>query len=264
MIIAITNCKSMKQDYACPAKELYSKSYVFRAQKDFFESQYDTFYILSAKYGLINSNTIIEPYNESVMVEGQTHFKTTHTGEWSKEEQAKWVEKVKIQLNRLLNLEQIKEIHFHVTGTYWNPIKKYFEDHPKVVYVKQQMNPPTQQKQYIFALQKAQQGENLNNCISFLSTLVKGEEEKEKWFYHPNHKSVFGKTKDVKKLYDWVDMGGLHRVSMSRSKQHKGWVIRQDLIPYLYEVGGEGSGKWRMKKDHPNIELQRQISYKEL
>jgi hypothetical protein len=67
----------------------------------------------------------------------------------------------------LLELKDVTEVHFHVTGTYWGPIKKSFENHPKVVHVKQQQNPPTAQKQYIYALQKTKAGESLNNVINF-------------------------------------------------------------------------------------------------
>ena len=53
MIIAITNCKAMKQDYACSVDEMYSKSYVYRAQRGFFTKAYDKYLIFSAKYGLL-------------------------------------------------------------------------------------------------------------------------------------------------------------------------------------------------------------------
>ena len=58
MIVAITNCRSMKQDYTCSAEEMYSKSYVFRAQKDFFNLAYDEYYILSSYYGVIPHDKI--------------------------------------------------------------------------------------------------------------------------------------------------------------------------------------------------------------
>jgi len=262
MIIAITNCKSMKQNYTCPAGEMYSKSYVHRAQTEFFDYNYDSQYILSAKHGLITPDYVMDPYNESVMEDGQTHFKTTHIGSWSKDTKKEWVIKVTKQINDLLELKDVTEVHFHVTGTYWNPIKKSFENHPKVVYVKQQQNPPTAQKQYIYALQKTKAGESLDKVIEFVSTLVKGESEDEKWFYHPEEESVYGKTKDVKFKYpEWVDMGGLHRVSMSRSKQHKGWVIHEFLLPYLYKTK---KGDWRLKRDHPPLKLKKQTSFKDI
>lgn len=262
MIIAITNCKSMKQDYTCPAGEMYSKSYVFRAQTEFFKPNYDSYYILSAKFGLITPDYVMDPYNESVMEDGQTHFKTTHVGNWSKETKKEWTTKVTNQISDLLELKDVTEVHFHVTGTYWNPIKKFFENHPKVVYIKQQQNPPTAQKQYIYALQKTQNGEPLNNTLEFLSTLVQGKPESDKWFYHPEEESIFGKTKDVKYVHpEWVDMGGLHRVSMSRSKQHKGWVIHKFLLPFLYKTE---KGAWRLKRDHPSLELEVQTSFKDI
>jgi hypothetical protein len=45
--------------------------------------------------------------------------------------------------------------------------------------------------------------------LLIFSTLVKGEPEDDKWFYHPEEESIYGKTKDVKfKHPEWVDMGG--------------------------------------------------------
>ena len=50
MKVAITNCRSMKQTYPCSAEEMYSKSYVFRAQKDLFNLAYDRYLILSSQH----------------------------------------------------------------------------------------------------------------------------------------------------------------------------------------------------------------------
>lgn len=67
MNIAITNCRSMKQDYTCSAEEMYSKSYVFRAQKDLFNLAYDRYLILSSHHGLILPTKIIDPDRKSVV-----------------------------------------------------------------------------------------------------------------------------------------------------------------------------------------------------
>ena len=63
MKIAILGCKGVKQNYTCPAEEMYSKSYIFSKQLEIVNKNYDKYYILSSKYGLITPDTIIEPYD---------------------------------------------------------------------------------------------------------------------------------------------------------------------------------------------------------
>ena len=63
--LAIISCKSGKMDYACEAKELYSKNVFFREQFAFLEAAYDKILIASAKYDLILPTKIIEPYELS-------------------------------------------------------------------------------------------------------------------------------------------------------------------------------------------------------
>jgi hypothetical protein len=63
MKIAILGCKGVKQNYTCPAEEMYNKSYIFSKQLEIIKKNYDKYYILSSKYGLITPDTIIEPYD---------------------------------------------------------------------------------------------------------------------------------------------------------------------------------------------------------
>jgi hypothetical protein len=63
MKIAILNCKGTKQNYKCSAEEMYSASIFFSRQLQIVKSNYDSYYILSSKYGLITPDTIIEPYD---------------------------------------------------------------------------------------------------------------------------------------------------------------------------------------------------------
>ena len=73
MTIAILGCKGLKQDYTCPAEEMYMKSYIFSKQLEIIKKNYDKYYILSSKYGLITPHTIIEPYN-LIFEPPQTNF----------------------------------------------------------------------------------------------------------------------------------------------------------------------------------------------
>ena len=69
MIIFIA-CTKKKQDHPCKAKEMYRPSQLFRGGWKYAESlKPDAIYILSAKYGLLNPETIIEPYEKTLITE---------------------------------------------------------------------------------------------------------------------------------------------------------------------------------------------------
>jgi hypothetical protein len=63
--LAIISCKSGKMNYACEAKELYSKNVFFREQFSFLDKAYNKVLIASAKYNLILPTKVIEPYELS-------------------------------------------------------------------------------------------------------------------------------------------------------------------------------------------------------
>ncbi|AGA67862.1 hypothetical protein Desdi_0314 [Desulfitobacterium dichloroeliminans LMG P-21439] len=65
--IALISCTSLKENYRCPAKELYFKSPTFRLAYAFAEIVADHTYILSAKYGLVSIDDILAPYNETLL-----------------------------------------------------------------------------------------------------------------------------------------------------------------------------------------------------
>ena len=72
MILLVTACGSKKEEKPAPAWKLYKSSrirYLYRKAKEFNIP----FYILSAKYGLVNSEQIIEPYDE-IMTEEKCKF----------------------------------------------------------------------------------------------------------------------------------------------------------------------------------------------
>lgn len=66
-VVALISCTKRKLDYACRAKDLYSKSNLFRHSYRYATIITDKIYILSAKHGLVDENTIIEPYDETLM-----------------------------------------------------------------------------------------------------------------------------------------------------------------------------------------------------
>ena len=241
MIVAVTNCRSMKQDYICPAEEMYSKSYVFRAQKDLFNVAYDRYLILSSKHGLILPTTTIEPY-ESIHLPKVSRVKIE--GNWSQEKLDNWVNSVVDKVNKLLKI--VDRVDFYITNPYWSLIKKEFKDNPKVRHIKQQRNNPVGFRKYNESVEMFNNGSNLETCITHVSTLDKGTPETEKWFYHPNEDKFYGKCHHLAKKYDWADEGELHRVSLGKNPNHKGWVIDKDLLNKLYQTD---KGQWRVKKE---------------
>ncbi len=66
MRVALIQCTSRKKAYQCPARELYSESPRFRLAYDLAKLTADEIYILSARYGLVAEDTMIEPYDETL------------------------------------------------------------------------------------------------------------------------------------------------------------------------------------------------------
>tara|TARA_R110000803_G_scaffold38685_1_gene83630 strand:+ start:760 stop:1458 length:699 start_codon:yes stop_codon:yes gene_type:complete len=232
----------MKQTYECSAEEMYSKSYVFRAQKDFFKLAYDGYYILSSYYGLIPPDKNIQPY-KSLHLPKISRVKLD--GDWTQNQLEMWVNSSVSYVNLLLSNKDIEKIHFYVTLPYWNLIKKHFKDNPKVRHIKQQRNNPVGFRKYNEAIGMFSKGINLEECITHVTTLDKGTPELKKWFYHPNNEKFWGKCHHLAKKYEWADEGALHRVSLSKNPHHKGWVIDESLLSKLYKTE---KGQWRIKK----------------
>ena len=67
-IILVTACGVAKIGKAAPAGELYKSSRIRYLRKKARQLEIP-FYILSAKYGLINSETVIEPYEKKMSSE---------------------------------------------------------------------------------------------------------------------------------------------------------------------------------------------------
>lgn len=64
--VVLISCTKSKRSYACAAKELYDKSQLFRESYKYAKKFDCPIFILSAKYGLVSENQIIEPYEESL------------------------------------------------------------------------------------------------------------------------------------------------------------------------------------------------------
>jgi len=100
--IALISCTKLKQSYSCQAQEMYLPSQLFKKASHYIKKQnYDKWFILSAKYGLLNPNNIIKPYDLTL-------------NNMKSEEVKKWSEKV---FNQLV-ICNIDEIDFYTGEKY--------------------------------------------------------------------------------------------------------------------------------------------------
>lgn len=63
--IALVSCVRKKQTVKCAARDLYQSAW-FRKARSIASTKFDTWWILSAKHGLIEPDTLIEPYDVSL------------------------------------------------------------------------------------------------------------------------------------------------------------------------------------------------------
>ncbi len=237
--LAIISCKSGKMDYACEAKELYSKNVFFREQFAFLEAAYNKILIASAKYYLVLPSKIIEPYelsfDERVRV---NKIRNIADDDYKKQ----WGIKVKDQINKVIDM--FDEIHLHLPNSYWKWIEPHFKNNSKIIKISQQINPGENKKRYIEALEYF-------NKTGIINTSIIEEKRKslnpetEKWFYGPNGEEFFGYTRGLVKQYSYLDEGTIHKLSKNKIPHHKGWVIDKKILPLLEQ---KENGSWRLNK----------------
>lgn len=105
MNIGLISCSKNKKNMPCLAFEMYSSSALFNHSLSFCQKNYHTSFILSAKYGLLNINEKISPYDLTL-------------NDFSEQERLTWGEKV---FSQLKNLKLNKENFYILAG------KKYIE-----------------------------------------------------------------------------------------------------------------------------------------
>jgi hypothetical protein len=235
--LAIINCKAKKQSYECMAEEMYSISFQFRSQIDFIKKYYDNYAILSSKYGIIYSTTIIKPYEVS-LAKG-ARLKNTST--LLNTELNEWADNVKKQLYDLSEMYDI--IDLHISNQYLKPIKDILNN-PKFIHIKQPVNPGLVKNRYEEALNNFNQGKKID--LNLIGEKRKSKDpEVEKWWYHPELECFYGFARHLCKKYPIVDEGNASRVSRGLNLHTCGWVTDQSLLDKLYQTD---SGQWRLKK----------------
>ena len=61
--IALISCSKSKQNYPCPARELYAPSQLFSLSYQYAKKVADEVYVLSARYGLLAEEDVVAPYD---------------------------------------------------------------------------------------------------------------------------------------------------------------------------------------------------------
>ena len=129
-ILAIISCKAKKKDYKCSAEEMYSDSPQYKHQMGFIKEYYDGYKILSVKYGILDTEDIIEPYNLTLTGGSQVMSVNPTITEESKR---RWATKVKKQIADLSF--QYDRIDLHLSENYFHEIQEVIQI-PNVIHVK--------------------------------------------------------------------------------------------------------------------------------
>jgi hypothetical protein len=97
--IGLVACAKSKRKGALPARELYS-SELFKKAIRYSRRNYDRWYILSAKHGLVEPETVLEPYDEALSRKSRLQQET-------------WARSVFQQLLRVIPRSEDCALFFH-------------------------------------------------------------------------------------------------------------------------------------------------------
>ena len=98
--IALVGCGAAKRDEACPARDMYTSAF-FSLKRQYAE-QFDDWYILSAKHGLLDPDEVIDPYDQSI----------------EDVDTATWADQVEKHLDNLGDVQLV----FLCGRNYWEPL----------------------------------------------------------------------------------------------------------------------------------------------
>jgi len=105
--LGVISCTKSKLDYPCDAYKMYSKSTLFRYLYSYCCLKYSRVIILSAKYGLLEPLTRIEPYEKTLL-------------KMTRLEIIEWSAKVRNQLVTCPTPREDYVWHFHMGKVYLN------------------------------------------------------------------------------------------------------------------------------------------------
>ena len=79
--VGLISCVSKKRPYAAEAKNFYDSA-LFTKSREFVEQRCDSWFILSAKYGLVEPSEVIEPYEETLNNKSRREREEWAEGVW--------------------------------------------------------------------------------------------------------------------------------------------------------------------------------------
>ncbi|MGU3394203.1 DUF6884 domain-containing protein [Priestia sp. D51] len=96
MKIALVSCTKVKANYPCVTREMYQQSTLFKKAIKFIEQRdYDDWFVLSAKYGILKQHEVIEPYDLTL-----NNMKASERKIWA-ELVLKQIENMKLNLSHI-------------------------------------------------------------------------------------------------------------------------------------------------------------------
>ena len=119
--LAIITCKSKKKDYKCSVAEMYSDSPHYKFQTPFIKEYYDDYKILSLKYGILDLEEEIEPYN--ITLTKGSMIKKTPT--LTSKSLRNWATKTKKQIAQLSFEYDIVDLH--LSNSYFHEIQEVLQ-----------------------------------------------------------------------------------------------------------------------------------------
>jgi len=118
MEIGLVSCTKAKQDSAATPRELYEPSALFRKARGYAEANHDEWYILSAKYEVLDPDgPAIGPYDETLT-------------DADVEERREWSRRVVDQLRERGLLNEGNTLVIHAGKAYYKKLLPLLEDEP--------------------------------------------------------------------------------------------------------------------------------------
>jgi transposase-like protein len=123
--LGVINCAATKKTFKCRASEMYDNSRLFRTMRDYCIRNYDEYVILSAYYGVLYPDAVIEPYKDTVMFVPNDLL---HSGKeyhaLTTAEKKQWAKNVVDDID----WDKYTEINFHCGGYYIEHILPLLEE----------------------------------------------------------------------------------------------------------------------------------------
>lgn len=112
MKIGLISCGKEKLTSAAAARDMYQGD-LFKKARKYAEANYDAWYILSAKYGLLHPDQVIEPYDVTL-------------NSMKAADRRVWVHKVALKLGRVADLKN--DVFYIHAGRNYQEVRNYMEN----------------------------------------------------------------------------------------------------------------------------------------